>query len=84
MNEIFQSTIMKVFQKTVSSPLKLGKGGVLVFAIWTKRGVMKKLLINRGLVEREGLLRKRGISKLFPQFSFREACFHYYWIFSVW
>ena len=27
MNEIFQSTIMKVFQKTVSSPLKLGKGG---------------------------------------------------------
>ena len=45
---------------------------------------MKKLLINRGLVEREGLLRKRGISKLFHQFSFREACFHYYWIFSVW
>ena len=74
---------MKVFQKTVSSPLKLGKGGFL-FLKFGQRGVMKKLLINRGLVEREGLLRKRGISKLFPQFSFREACFHYYWIFSVW
>ena len=44
----------------VSSPLKLwGEGGgVLVCEIWTKRGVMKKLLRNRGLVEREDTLRK--------------------------
>ena len=33
----------------VSSPLKLGGGGAfLVFEIWTKRGVMKKLR-NRGI-----------------------------------
>ena len=56
----------------VSSPLKLG--GVIVLDISTKRGVMKKLLRNRGLVE-------RGVSKLFHQFSLRKACFHYYWIF---
>ena len=43
----------------VSSPLKLGGGGVLVFEIWTKRGVMKKLLRNRRLVER-GVLLERG------------------------
>ena len=36
----------------VSSPLKLG--GVIVLDISTKRGVMKKLLRNRGLVERGG------------------------------
>ena len=35
----------------VSSPPKI-RGGILVFKIWTKRGVMKKLLKNRGLVER--------------------------------
>ena len=34
-------------------PLKLGQG-FLVFEIWTKRRVMKKLLRNRGLVERGG------------------------------
>ena len=66
----------------VSCPLKLG--GYLVFEIWTKRGVMKKLLRNRGLVERGGPLKKRGVSKLFHQFSFRKACFHYYWGFFVW
>ena len=39
---------------------------------------MKKLLRNRGLVERGGgPLRKRGVSKLFHQFFFRKACFHY-------
>ena len=65
-----------------SPHLKLG--GVLVFEIWTKRGVMKKLLRNRGLVEREGSFRKRRISKLFHQFSFRKVCFHYYWIIFVW
>ena len=58
----------------VSSPLKLGG---LVFEIWTERRVMKKLLRNRGLVER------RGNSKLFHQFFFRKACFHYYWNFFV-
>ena len=31
----------------VSSPLKLGR--FLVFKIWTKREVMKKLLRNRGV-----------------------------------
>ena len=67
----------------VSSPLKLG-GGVLVFKIWTKRRVMKKLFSNRGLVERGGPLRKRGVSKLFHPFSFRKAFFHCYWIFFVW
>ena len=34
-------------------PVKLG-GGVLVFKIWTKRGLMKKLLRNKGLVEKGG------------------------------
>ena len=75
------------FTSIVSSPLKLeGAGGVLVFELWTKSGVIKKLLRNRGLVERGGggLLRKRGVSKLFYQFSFRKACCHYYWIFYVW
>ena len=35
---------------------------------------MKKLLRNRGLVERG-----EGGSKLFNQFSLRKVCFHYYW-----
>ena len=43
----------------VSSPLKLG-GGFLVFEFWTKRGVMKKLFRNRGLVE-SGVLLERGV-----------------------
>ena len=38
----------------VSSPLKVRwRGEGVVFEIWTKRGVMKKLLRNRGLVERD-------------------------------
>ena len=37
--------------------------GVLVFEIWTKRGDVKKLLRNSGLVER-GVLLERGVSKL--------------------
>ena len=45
---------------------------------------MKKLLKKGGLVERAGPPRKRGVSKLFYQFSFRKACFYYYWIFFVW
>ena len=36
----------------VFSPLKLGR--FLVFKIWTKRKVMKKLLRDKGLVEKEG------------------------------
>ena len=64
------------------SPQKNKQGrGVLVFEILTKRGVMKKLFRNRVLVEREGALRKSGVTKLFHQFSFRKACFHYYWNF---
>ena len=64
----------------VSSPLKLGV--FLVFEILTKRGVMKTLLRNRGLVERErDPLRNREVSILFHQFSFRKACFHYHWHF---
>ena len=50
--------------------------GNLVFEIWTKRGVMKKLVRNRGLVE-------RGYFKLFLQFSFKKACFHYCWTFRL-
>ena len=34
--------------------------GSLVFKIWTKRGVMKKLLRNRELFKREGILLERG------------------------
>ena len=53
------------------SPLKLG--GVLVFEIWTKRGVMKKLLRNRGLVERGRSSQKEGgfqiVSSVFLQKS---------------
>ena len=40
--------------KTTHSFLTPEIRGVLVFEIWTKRGVMKKLLRNRGLVERGG------------------------------
>ena len=54
--------------------IHIHKGGGLGFIlkIWTKRGVMKKLLRNRGLVESK-------VSKLFYQLFFRKACFHYYW-----
>ena len=69
----------------VSSPLPLKLGRFLVFHIWTKRRDMKKLLRNRGLVEKGGdPLRKRGVSKLFHQLPFIKACFHYYCIFFVW
>ena len=43
-----------------SSPPKI-KGGGVVFKISTKRGVMKKLLRNRRLIERESSLRKGGL-----------------------
>ena len=45
----------------VPPPPKIKGGGVVVFKIWTKRGVMKKLLRNRRLVERESSLRNRGL-----------------------
>ena len=41
------------------------KSYILIFKIWTKRGVMKKLLRNRGLVEKGVLLEMVGVSKLF-------------------
>ena len=50
------------------------RGEFLIFEIWTKRGVMKKLLRIVGLVEKGG-----GGSKLFHHFSLRKACFNYYW-----
>ena len=44
--------------------------------------IMKKLFRNREVSWKgEGHLRRWGVSKLFHQFSFRKACFHYYWIF---
>ena len=35
-------------------PSKIRGGGFLVFKIWTKRGLIEKLLRNRGLVKRGG------------------------------
>ena len=65
--------IIHVLNALVSqSPPKIrgGGGGVcyLVFEIWTKRGVMKKLLRNRGLVEREDTLRKGEFPDCFISF----------------
>ena len=54
-------------------------GGVLFLKLVQSRGVMKKLLRNRGQLKGGGSLQKeRGVSKLFYQFLFRKACFHYY------
>ena len=52
----FRNSCLNVFEKQHHSFLPSPKirGVFLVFEIWTKRGVMKKLLRNRGLVEREG------------------------------
>ena len=36
-------------------------GGGVIFKIWTKRGVIKKLLRNRGLVERGDSFRREGV-----------------------
>ena len=76
-----QSLDSLVKDAIIHSFLLLKLGGVLVLEIWTKKGVMKKLLRNRGLVERGESSQKEGVSKLFNQFSFRKSCFHYYWIF---
>ena len=76
---IFNSVpFINVYLVIHSPPLKIRRG-FLIFEIWTKGGVMKKLLRNRRLVERGEILLERGVSKLFHQFSFRKACFHYYW-----
>ena len=53
----------------VFSPLPKIKGAVLIFEIWTKRGLMKKLLRNRGLVEKGSYLRKGGFPNCFISFS---------------
>ena len=50
--------------------LDVGGGGVLVFKIWARRGIMKNCSELEGLVKKGGSLRKVGFSKLFCQFSF--------------
>ena len=59
----------------VSSPLKLG--GVLTFEIWKKRGVMKKLLRNRGLVKRGGF---QIISSVFLKESMFSLLLEYFFL----
>ena len=86
MNEVKQGWWCTIWYPLVSShahppptpPLIFGK-----FEIWTKREVMKKLLRNRGVCWKRGVLLERGISKLFHQFSLKKACFHYYWNFCL-
>ena len=59
--------------------IRMGRGGVLVFKIWTKREVMKKWLRNRGLVERGSF---QIISSVFLQksmFSLLLAHFFFVW-----
>ena len=53
----------------------MGGGGVLVCEIWTKRGVMKKLLRNRGLVERGVLLERGGFPNCFISFPSEKHVF---------
>ena len=50
---VYYITIVPSLPK-ISGVVGRGVGGVLVSEIWTKREVMKKLLRNRGLVERGG------------------------------
>ena len=54
---------MLIAPKKISYPLKLGV--FLVFKIWTKRGVMKKLLRDRGLDEKGGGLLERWFPNCF-------------------
>ena len=71
-----------VHMSIVPPPPHKFRGLFLVFEIWTKRRARKNCSETGGLVERRGgSTWKEGISKLFHQFSFRKACFHYYWIF---
>ena len=65
-------------------PLEISGSGVLVFKIWTKRGGRGHEKIaqkDRGQLKSGVLLERVGVSKSFHQFSFRKACFHYYWKF---
>ena len=78
MKNAFCFYIMLLCILIVSSPLKLGGGEGSCSWNLDKEGGHKKLLRNRGWVEKGVPLRKSGISKLFHQFSFRKACFHYY------
>ena len=55
--------------------------GVLVFEIQTKRGVMKKLLRDRGLVEKGGFSLKGSI---LLHFSFRKVFIIIGILFFVW
>ena len=83
-----KSTWSTIEPSPPSTPVKLGEG-FLFFKIWTRRGVIKKLLRNRVLVKRGGCLRKRDFPNCFVSFPqksgkivssknyFRKACFHY-------
>ena len=51
------------------------RGGLLICKIWTKSGVIKKLLRNRGLVEKGGSLRKGEGPKCFISFSSEKHVF---------
>ena len=59
----------------VSSPLKLGGGGFSFLKFGQIGGSWKNCS------EIGGFSWKEGVSKLFHQFLFRKACFHYNWIF---
>ena len=58
-----------------SPPPKIRGRGVLVFEIWTKRGVMKKLLRSRGLVEREEYSYKEGDFQIFSSVFLQKSMF---------
>ena len=56
-----------------------GRGQGFSFLKFGQRwGSRKKLFGRGGLVKGGGALLERGF-KLFHQFSFRKACFHYHW-----
>ena len=62
------------------------RGGLLICKIWTKSGVIKKLLRNRGLVEKGGSLRKGGVQNVlsvFLQKSMFSLLLEYFFFF-VW
>ena len=64
-------------------PLKVRGSGVLIFLNLDKeRGGHEKIAQKEGGQLKSGVLLERvGVSKLFHQFSFKKACFHYYWNF---
>ena len=85
-NETYtNSSLLRPYIVASPPPPKIRGGGAgVLFLKFGQRGVHEKLLRNRGLVEKRDHLRKRGVSKLFHQFSLKKACFHYYWIVFVW